>query len=91
MRISAISPRVIPFLFADSRWYLNDESVSPWDIRDTTVTSDLSRSDSLSSLDHTSPNSTSSFSSANFGAKSPSESLPAVCFTILHHPPSRAH
>ena len=32
---------------------------------------------------HTSPNSTSSFSSANFGAKSPRASLPAVTFFII--------
>lgn len=35
------------------------------------VTRDLSLKDSLSSLDHTSPNNISSFNSANFGANSP--------------------
>ena len=41
---------------------------------------DRSFKDSLFSLDHTSPNNTSSLSSANFGANSPRLSLPAVCF-----------
>ena len=39
--------------------------------------------ESLSFLDQISPNKTSSFNSANFGAKSERLSLPAVCFTIL--------
>ena len=43
----------------------------------------LSLNDILSSLDHTSPNKTSSFNSANFGANEPSFSRPAVCFTAI--------
>ena len=47
------------------------------------VIMDLSRSDSLFSLLQTSPNKTSSLSSANFGANFPKLSLPAVCFFII--------
>ncbi len=40
------------------------------------VINDLSLKDNLSTLDHISPNNTSSFKEANLGANSPNESLP---------------
>ena len=52
----------------------------PLEIRQVTVTIDLSFKDNLSVLDHTSQNNTSSFNSANFGAKSDKFFLPASCF-----------
>ena len=55
----------------------------PLPIRAATVTRLLSRAESLSSLDQTSPNNTSSFSSANFGANSPSASLPFSALDLL--------
>lgn len=47
------------------------------------VTTERIFSESIPSRDQTSPKRTSSFSSANFGAKSFNASLPAVCFTML--------
>ena len=52
--------------------------------KEVTVTSERSLSDNLSSLLQTSPNNTSSFNSANFGANSPNSFLPAVCFTAIN-------
>src|SRR5574344_2934226 len=78
--ISAISSFVTPFFFAFIKWNLNELSMSPCDMSDVTVTMQRSRVQSLSVRDHTCPNSTSSFSSANFGANSPSWSRPAVTF-----------
>ena len=48
-----------------------------------TVTRERSLSESSCSRLQTSPNSTSSFSSANLGANSPRASRPAVCFTAM--------
>lgn len=61
---------------------IKEVSIMPLLTREEMVTTERSFKESLSSLDHTSPNNISSFNSANFGAKSFKASLPAVCFTI---------
>lgn len=58
----------------------------PLAINAVTVTIQRSLADNCSSLAHTSPNSTSSFNSANFGANAPSWSIPAVTFSIWFIP-----
>lgn len=61
---------------------MSELSVIPMLTRAVIVTRLRSLRPSLSVLLHTSPNRTSSLSSANFGAKSPSWSRPAVCTTF---------
>lgn len=67
-------------------WNCRELSKMPLAINATTVTILRSRAESFSSRAQTSPNSTSSFSSANFGANSPRASLPAVTFSIKTSP-----
>ena len=80
--ISAISVRVIPFFRAVCRWYVSELSVIPWLMSEVMVTRLRSRSPRRSVRLQTSPKSTSSLSSANLGANSPSWSRPAVCFVF---------
>ena len=51
-------------------------------IKAVTVIIERSLKDNLSVFDHISPNNTSTFNSANFGAISPKEFLPAVYFVL---------
>ncbi len=76
-------PFFLPITICDLSW-----GKAPCAIKAAQVIKLRSRADSLSSLDQTSPNKTSSFNSANLGAKSPSLSLPAVCFFIFSPPAS---